>query len=388
MVDYMSEHTTEHEKKKSVQVNKIFYPLLLVLIIFSIANVVIINDINAGMTNKISLKAEESRPANIAVIKLSVSGCPDCFDADNTLSALSQYNINITDERSVDSSSDEGRQLIEKYGIRKVPALIVSGEINKSSIKDALAQYGELKSDAVVYIAAKPVYLDIDSGRIVGRINATMIKDSSCTECSNLSYMVNQIKQYGVSIENEKILDLSDAQAKILIEKYGIDIIPVMLLSSDIAAYTDLSAALQQIGTVESDGVYVLRTFNPPYRNLSSNEIVGKVTMINLVDSTCEKCYNVTVNEQILQTGYGIYIYNETTYDINSPAGKEFLNKYNITAVPNFLLSPEARLYSGLMQVWNGIGTIEKDGWLVFRAIKAIPKAVYKDLSTNQTVGV
>lgn len=384
----MNEHTAEHEKKKSVQLNKIFYPLLLILIIFSIANAVIISDINAGVTNRISLKAEESRPANIAVIKLSVSGCPDCFDADNTLSALSQYNINITDERSVDISSDEGRQMIEKYGIKKVPALIVSGEINKSSIKDALAQYGELKADAVVYAASKPVYLDIDSGRIVGRVNATMIKDASCGECVNVSSVMNQIRQYGVSIENENALDASDTQAKTLIEKYKIEIIPTMLLSSDIEAYSDLITALRQIGTIEPDGTYILRAFSPPYRNLSSNEIAGKVTMINLVDSTCEKCYNVTVNRQILRTGYGLYIYNETTDDINSPAGKEFLNKYNITAVPNFLLSPEARLYSGLMQAWNGIGTVEKDGWLVFRTIKAIPKAVYKDLSTNQTVGV
>lgn len=368
--------------------NKIFYLLLLALIVFSIINIAIISGVNTEISSKISLKAEESRPANLEIIKLSASECGDCFDIDNVANALKQYNIKITDERTSDGLSSEGRQLIEKYGIDKLPTLIVKGEINKSNVKDILAQSGEPKQDAIIYAAPKPVYFDIASGRTIGRVNTTTIKDSSCKECVNVSSVMNQLKQYGVSIGNEKTLDFSDAQAKALIEKYNIRIIPVMLLSSDIAAYTDLSAALQQIGTFESDGTYVMRTFNPPYRNLPSNEIIGRVNMINIVDYTCDKCYNVSVNKQILQTGYGMYISNETAYDISSVSGKELLSKYNISSVPTFLLSPQAESYDGLVQIWNGIGTVEKDGWFVFRNIKALQGAVYKDLATNQTVGV
>ncbi len=384
----MSEHTTEHgkEQKKSGNLSKILYLLVAALVVFSIVNISILGSINTEMSDKISLRAEESRPANISIIKMYASGCDDCFDIDSTANSLKQYNVKVTDEKIVKSSSTEGRQLIEQYRIGRLPAMIVQGEISKSNVKDMLAS-GELKSGAIVYAAPKPVYLDIASGRIVGRINATLIKDASCGECVNVSSSLRQLKQYGVSVQSEATLDISDAQAKALVEKYKIRTIPAILLSPDITAYSGLGAVLEQTGSFESDGTYVLRTFGPPYKNLSTNEIIGRVAMINLVDATCEKCYNVSVNKQILQEGYGVYLSNETTYDINSAAGKGLLSKYNITSVPTFLLSPETGSYAGLMQTWNGIGTIEKDGWFVFRYIKAIQTAVYKDLSTNQTVG-
>ena len=62
-------------------------------------------------------------------------------------------------------------------------------------------------------------------------------------------------------------------------------------------------------------------------------------------------------------------------------------NRYKITKLPTILLSPDVAQYTNLQKIWNGVGTIEQDGWYVFREMQQLGGAVYKDLATNQTVG-
>ncbi len=385
------EHKTEHKMhgKKHAHKAKALYLLLAALVAVSLANLAIISNANAKIADDIRLKAEESRPANISITRLEVPGCNDCFDTDDAVASLEQLNVQITGDRVVGVSSDEGQQLAKTYGIFKAPTLLIQGETEKPSVKAALAQLGEMKGgNTIVYAKIAPVYLDIKSGRMVGRLNATIIMDPACGECPNLLAVLNQIKGSGAVVEQERTLELQDTEAQALVKKYNITLIPALMLSSDIYAYENLAQALLQIGSFERDGSYVMRTAGPPFRNISTNKTEGLVKMINLLDETCRECYNASTNRQILENGYGVFIASEASYDVNSTAGRELLGKYSINAVPTFVLSPDAKSYAGLMQAWDSVGTSEKDGWLVFRNINAIQGAVYKNLTANKTGGI
>jgi hypothetical protein len=237
-----------------------------------------------------------------------------------------------------------------------------------------------------VIAAPAPVYIDLLANRTVGRVNAIIIEDTKCHECTNLSMLIEFMKGTGISIANTTVLNLSEKNATELISKYNITKIPAGIFSADISAYDAIRQAWSNLGTIEADGTYILREINPPYRNLSDNRTLGLVAMVNILDLSCTECYNASINRLILESG-GVFIANETTYATNSSAGKLLLDKYNITLVPMFLLSPDASAYASLSRIWQGIGTVEKDGWYVFRNPAALKGMKYKNLSSGQVVG-
>lgn len=86
--------------------------------------------------------------------------------------------------------------------------------------------------------------------------------------------------------------------------------------------------------------------------------------MIIINDESCTECYNVSINELILQA----YGFNITKTELDYSEAEEIITKYNITKIPTFLVSPEANDNQALIQVWSEVGTIEEDGYLVFRS--------------------
>lgn len=207
------------------------------------------------------------------------------------------------------------------------------------------------------------------------------IADSSCTDCFNIDLITNAMKTLNVNITNSKTLDFSSAEAKQLINQYNIKVVPALIVSGETTKST-IQSYWPQLNGKELDGIVYIQSF-PPYRNLTSGNVEGLVNLITLTDNSCNTCYNVSVQKQILQ-GFGLGIKSESTYDINSSAGEGLLNKYNITKVPTILLSPETKVYSSLVQAWSQVGTIEKDGWFVFRATEAM--GAYKDISTGKII--
>lgn len=359
------------------------YALCAGLILFSAMNLALLYSFDSDIEKQANFKFEQNKLPEINITRLTVKNCDDCFDTDIITGKLSS--IKIIKDKYIDVFSAEGKELINKYGIVKAPTVILQGDVNKmKSLLDGMGNF--IDNNAFVYTKLTPVLLDIKTGTLAGRINATIIVDSSCSDCIDLSQAVENLNKSGMSVRDIKTIDISNEKSKILIEKYNISIAPTVIFSKDMLEYSDLMQAFLQIGTIEQDGSFVLRAVSPPYRNLSINQIIGRVEMINIVDLSCDECYNVTINKQILQNEIGVFIKNETTYSINSSKGMELLNKYNITKVPAFLLSSQASAYPNLMTVWSSVGTVESDGWFVFRNIRAIKNAVYKDLQTNETM--
>lgn len=272
-----AENKAHHARKKDATMQKIIIGLALVFLAIAVYDVYLVFSSNAIVNEKIVASAEAARPANLEITKILAQNCADCFDAAQVENAIGQLNVK-TSEKTLDYASDEAKQLISKYSIKKIPSMLITGEVEKA----------------------------------------------------------------GISFWN-------------------------------------------QVGTVESDGTLVLR-FGAPYVDPSTGMEVGKAELINLVDKTCSSCYNVSIQENILKSGFGFVFSGIKTYDINSTEGTRLVSLYNITKVPTILISPDAKYYEGLQQIWKQVGTIEKDGWYVFREMKGLQDVTYKDLILNKTL--
>ena len=85
---------------------------------------------------------------------------------------------------------------------------------------------------------------------------------------------------------------------------------------------------------------------------------------------------------------FGIVLDEEKTLDISSAEGKNLVSKYKIEKIPATVISLDADAYPALKQVWidprQGVGTIESDGWYVFRATEAM--GTWKNTTSGQVV--
>jgi hypothetical protein len=156
-----------------------------------------------------------------------------------------------------------------------------------------------------------------------------------------------------------------------------------LIISKDILDYDSIKQIWKQLNTTEKEGFFALHSTIPPYIDASTDKVVGLVTLIMLNDKTCNICYDVLVNKQILAR-FGIATDKEFSYDVNSDEGKDLINKYKITKVPIIVMSPETKVYDSFTQVWDQVGTIENDGWYVMRTPEVL--GTIKDLSTDQII--
>jgi len=366
---------------------KLVIILFLSFVVFALANTALLSNLTGLITEKIKTVKEQSRPAEIEVTAVTLFDCKECYDIKIALADLKKQNVNLTKQESFDYKSEEGKQLIELYRIERLPALIIKGETNKN---EQLQRYwdhvGEQRGsnyETVLYTNIVPPYYEMFEERILGRVFATNLVDSSCDKCVSLSGIVNAFKQSGVKIVEEKSVEYKSEEGKQLVSKFGVREIPALIISKDILDYDSIKQIWSQLNTTEKEGFFALHSNAPPYIDVSTDKIVGLVTLIMLNDKNCNVCYDVLINKQILAR-FGIEIGEEFSYDVNSDEGKELIGKYKITKAPIIILSPEAKAYTAFDQVWPQVGTVEDDGWYVMRTPEVM--GTYKDLTANKIV--
>lgn len=330
----------------------------------------------------------ENQPAKLQLIKITASFCQDCFNIDSVVENLKKANANITSEKTLEFSSDEAKRLIETYGIEKVPTVIVLGEVNRSIIVSLWNENWQIEMAngtqiSSVYAAVSPPYVDIN-GNIRGLVTLTHIVDQSCQRCADIGQLISVFKQAGVKFSSEKAIDYIMPDAKQLIEKFGVQKIPALVISKDILDYPAIAQIWPQLNATEKQGFYALHTTVPPYRDLTTNKIEGLVNVIYLKDDSCSGCYDVHVNKQILERNFGLVLVNETNADVSSDYGKSLIKQYNITKAPVILVSPDANVYDRFVQAWPQVGDIAKDSWFVMRNPNVL--GTFRDLSTGQIV--
>jgi len=361
----------------------IMYIALVVILALLIVNVYFISVRSQNISIATAKAKEEARPANIEVVKLTAE-CSDCFDIEKVLTDLKTKNVNITKEEAVSSSSDRGKGLVSSLGITKLPTLIVSGEVKKSNVESLWKDWEE-KEGKFVFKNILPPYTNPSTNEIIGKVSVTSISDSSCEKCGDLLAAVDSLKNAGIIISEEKKLDYSSSEAQTLIKRFEVQRIPALLISSNIVEYTGMKQSLDQIGSKEKEGFFALHAQIPPYRDTKTNEVKGLVNVTYIGDISCNSCYNVTVNKEIIAR-YGLVIVGEKSLDINSTEGSDLVKKYKIETVPIILVSSEANYYDDFKQIWSKIpvGSVESDGWFVMRHPEFL--GTYKNLTSGQEV--
>lgn len=319
---------------------------------------------------------EQNRPAKIQITLITNPSCTDCVNLNDIVSEL-KFKYNITEEISLDYSDGKAKNMINNYQIKKIPTVVVQGELEKAGTIDGFESVGSV----LVYSGTIPPYTDAITGDILGKVSVVLITNPFCTDCVNLTAGIEEIKTMA-SVISEQTYSSSSSMGSELISRYNIKKLPSIIMSKDIKAY-EFANLLEGVGTYEADGSFVLRNVSPPYFDVSQNKIIGLVSMTYITDKSCSNCYNVSEHKEIVKS-MGMKIVSESTYDISDNDGINLRSKYNITQVPTVILSSEAGEYPSFKQIWPDVGTQESDGSYILR--KASVMGTYRDLSTNQVV--
>lgn len=349
-------------------VGKNFYGIFLFLI--AILFVILMLNMNSTMTanavlNQRVLEVKElNKPVNLELFAIS---CEGCFSVELLTSTIKSQNVELIGENILDQDSTEARALIDKYGITKLPSVLISGEIDSDKIN---FNNFILVDDMLILEDVKAPYVDLTTGELLGQVTVIEIIDSSCEECIQSQEILSSIPltfaQGGVEITDWQKHEYDSPEAKQLISKFGIKKIPALLISNDINVYENERLFLEQSDTEEKQGFYAMHSLVPPFRDVATNKIVGLVDLVMITDESCADCYNVEQNLQIL-AGLGLKLNTQETYDISSSEGQKFVSKYNIKSVPMIILSSDANLYESFVNAWQQVGSEESDGWFIMR---------------------
>ena len=75
---------------------------------------------NIMANKKIAETAEAKRPANLEIIGITDASCTDCFNINQVLTYIKQENVTVTTEKTLSNTSEEGKQLIQQFAIKKL----------------------------------------------------------------------------------------------------------------------------------------------------------------------------------------------------------------------------------------------------------------------------
>lgn len=336
---------------------------------------------------KIAEAKEAARPANIKITKITIPKCSDCFNLEDAVATLKKQNVSVGEEKSLVFDSKEAQLLIDQLGIKRVPTYIVTGEVTKKNIEGFIKSNGEIINDTFVFTKVTPIFIDPQTKKEMGKVTATILTDPSCSQCLDPKLTIEAYKKAGIKITEEREIVWNSQEGQNLISQYKIKKLPTFLFSSDVDFYDSVKSNWLRIGTIEQDKVYIARNLFLPYRDLEKGQIVGLVNLIYMADASCTDCYSAEqVQKPILTRGFGVGLASERSVDVNSSEGQGLVSQYKITKVPTILLSPDADQYVSLKNVWQSVGTIESDGWYVFREMQQLGGITYKDLASDQVI--
>ncbi|HLD87613.1 MAG TPA: hypothetical protein VJB12_06150 [Candidatus Nanoarchaeia archaeon] len=348
---------------------------VLLLVCIALFNAFTVLSLDSKMDKKIDDLKEAARPGKIQLSVIS-SDCPGCTDITPLIDTIRQSHINITEEKTL--TQQQGASLIAKYGITRLPAIVLEGEIDKISASSFAAKEGGLLYDQV-----PAPYYDIQSRDVVGKVEAIRLEAAACKECPDMQQIVDTFSDQGVFFSTNAEILAESAQGKQLIAVHKIGKLPALILSDDVSAYPEILSIMAQGGFRKSGDLHVYES-TLPYYNATSKQTRGLVDLTMISDSTCTQCYDVTLHRQILSQ-FGMTLGEEKKVDASSAEGKKLIAKHGITAVPAVVLGGDVSLYTGFDKVWQTVGTIEEDGSYVFRDNTKLGEGFpYRDLATAE----
>ncbi|NOZ81340.1 MAG: hypothetical protein GXP63_06745 [DPANN group archaeon] len=371
------------EKKKKTQDRQqtLFITLGVVAALIGLFGIIQLSSTSTAVDQMITEQKEALRPAELSLVVITDSRCDSCNNAEQVKTTVTDKNVKILKEETLDMASERAKELIGKYDITKIPSVLVFGETDKVSFRDFVKD-----NDALVYQKSLPPFSDTASDTIKGIVQATIIKDSSCAACIDLDQLLAQFKESGIVLGTTKELEWTGPEAQEFIRKYAITSIPSLVLSADMGVYgTATETQWKQMGTVEKDGSHVLRSTTPPYVDTATGKMIGEVTLIVLEDKSCQGCFEAQKFNMPILKRLGLEPATIRNIDASSEEGKALISRYSIKKMPTILLEGDPEVYTVLTKAWKEVGTVEEDGTYVFRKVE-IGKQPYRDLATDTII--
>ncbi len=256
-----------------------------------LVNAVLLTQMNGKVKTERQAAEEAARPAELQLVKINDSNCATCFNTENMVTSIKNVpGLAVTAEETLEYTSDQGAELLKKYALNRVPALLVHGELDRALEKvPALATLGTRDSDGTLIVAnIPPPYVEVASGQVKGNFTVTYLTDVSCAECYDVKSHRNALAGLAMTPSSEQTLDLADVQGRVLARKYNITSVPTILLSGELEEYAQFGQVWPQVGTTEPDGTYVFRAGQAlmgVYKDLKTGKIV-KPEVAQAADST------------------------------------------------------------------------------------------------------
>lgn len=228
------------------------------LVVLALYNNAQLGWLNFKVNQEQAIAAEEARPANLEATVLESADCQPCSSADPYLDYLEKNGGALTKINKVEVASAEGQALIRQYQIKQAPALLVSGELEKKpALKSFFKANGEIIDGTFVWRNVFPPYLDLADNSIKGVVDLTMIIDSACAECYDVSNHQKIIQNFGVKLNEVKTVESLSAEGRSLISKYQLPYLPTIVMSPEISRYVQVKQLWPELGLVAEDGNYV-----------------------------------------------------------------------------------------------------------------------------------
>lgn len=201
--------------------------------------------------------------------------CPKCANLTQVISFFKQNGVKFSSEKTIDYTSSDAQELIIKFGVREIPALIVSKDIlDYPAIAQVWDQLNATEKQGFYALhTTVPPYRNLASNKIVGLVSLIYLNDSTCSSCYNVQINKQVLERnFGLAIANETTVDISSDYGKSLVKQYNITKVPIILVSPDASVYTAFSTVWSQVGSIENNGWFVMR--NPEvlgtYKDLST----------------------------------------------------------------------------------------------------------------------
>lgn len=301
----------------------------------------------------------------VNVIEITAD-CEECLDVDTIVAALIEKGIVVKDKKVFNYKSAEGKNLIDKYGIEKVPALIVlSKRINEFDNEDFFEDNGQYG----IFDKAVP-YIDLRNDELKGVVNFLEIQ-ADCEECLSLSLVKNQFEKLGVKVGDYEIILEETSIGQEIVKQNNLTFAPAILISDDIEEYWWVFPQVKD-SFVKNGKYYLLNAAVPPYRDLITREKKGIVDITYLENESCEECSDIKQLKKSFQA-IGIYIDSEKTVNASSNEGKKLISRYNITAIPTVILTKGLLDYNNIEEMLGKVGTFDpEDNNFIFRNVKIL----------------
>ncbi|MFH1221816.1 MAG: hypothetical protein V1492_01890 [Candidatus Micrarchaeota archaeon] len=199
---------------------------------------------------------------NVTALVITAPNCEKCVGADLVLANYEQEiaGSEKLDKRRIDPGSDQGKELIQRYRIEKLPTLLLmrNDAWDYITFSNWLNGSGTMEADNTLVLRKVQLpYYDVKTGQVQGMVHIMLLVNGSNSAASaTADAMAASYNLVYTKLE----LNASSIEAQQAMTTYNIAKLPAILISPEAAVYPGFTQAwLAANNTIEKDGTFVLR---------------------------------------------------------------------------------------------------------------------------------